>query len=242
MTNNSKTTPLCGSCSTSQTCSSLAKSVFSGLSLDSIKCLNQEKLTKEYKKGQTLFIEGHPHHGLFCINSGKVKLVKSTPDGHETILRVAKPGDIIGGASLLRKSGYAMTATVIEDATICLISDELIQELLNRDRVLSINMIRRWDDEMQSAHDVAHALAYKSSKSRLAYMLLQLLNSFESSDERGRYLDLQLTREEYAALIGVAVENVIRCFAELKKESIIMEDKKRIYIQDMSRLQQVAQG
>ncbi|MCO5114678.1 MAG: Crp/Fnr family transcriptional regulator [Bdellovibrionaceae bacterium] len=232
---------LCGSCNTPAGCSAVAKSVFKGLNDESFKSMNDEKHSRQYKKGQTIFIEGHPHHGLFCINSGKVKLIKGTVDGRETIMRIAKPGDVIGGVGFLNKTGYATTAVVIEDAVICLISDDLFQDLLLKDRVLALNMVRRWDEEMKEAQEVAHALAHKNSKGRLAFILLNLYQDFHGADEIGSFLDVQLTREEYASLVGVAVENVIRCFAELKRDVILSENKKRIYIQDLSRLQEAAQ-
>lgn len=232
--------PLCGSCGSSGGCSSRGQSVFSHLDEDSFARLNQEKYSRLYKKGQTIFIEGHPHHGLFCINSGKVKLVKTTADGSETLLRIASPGDIIGGIGLLKSDSYATTATVIEDAVICLISADVVRELLQNDRTLALHMIQRWDEEMTRYQEITHAMAHKSSKSKLAFMLLYLSKQFGTPSEVGVMLDVQLTRDEFASLIGVACENVIRCFAELKKELLIMEDKKRIFILDQKGLEAVA--
>ena len=69
--------------------------------------------------------------GLFCINSGKVKVYKITSDGKEQILNLAKAGDFIGYRALISEEFYSASATVIEEGAICYIPKADFLEILN---------------------------------------------------------------------------------------------------------------
>ena len=83
-----------------QSCPSKGKGIFCELENNDLDDLSQHKVTNTYKKGQTLFVQGNHPFGLYCINSGNIKVTKTGADGKETIVRVAQGGDVLGHRSL----------------------------------------------------------------------------------------------------------------------------------------------
>ena len=72
----------------------------------------------------------------------------------------------------------------------------------------------------------------KSIRERLAFVLLQLADSYGIEGGGGQKIDLILSREEIAGIVGTATESVIRLLSEFKKDKLIELDGKRIIILD----------
>src|SRR3990167_7728072 len=91
-------------------CCSLACSIFSDVSDQELKRLDQCKTCNRYRRKQTIFYEGNPLLGLYFIRSGRVKLYKSSSGGKQQILRIADSCDILGHSSLFSNEPHNMTA------------------------------------------------------------------------------------------------------------------------------------
>jgi CRP/FNR family transcriptional regulator len=72
----------------------------------------------------------------------------------------------------------------------------------------------------------------KSIRERLAYLLLQLAQSYGIDGGESQRIDLVLSREEIAGMVGTATESVIRLLSEFKKDNLIELEGKRIIIKD----------
>ena len=84
-----------------QNCKKRFTSVFCRVENDTMESINDEKVCTPYKKCQIIFHEGSRPLGIYCVNRGKIKLVKLGEDGKEQILRLIKPGDLMGYRALL---------------------------------------------------------------------------------------------------------------------------------------------
>lgn len=94
---------------------------------------------------------------------------------------------------------------------------------------------------MGAAEKRLASLAQKSVREKFAELLLLLNESFGIEAEDGsRQLDIKLTREEMASMIGVASENLIRLVTEFKKENLLKQDGKVIYLLDISKIEDLA--
>ncbi|MFN6086944.1 MAG: Crp/Fnr family transcriptional regulator, partial [Fluviicola sp.] len=100
-------------------CGSKKDSLFACLDAKSCESLNEHKTTQNYKKNQSVFIEGSSPRGVFCLNSGKVKIYVLGNEGKEQIIHIANEGEIIGFRALLSNEPYQLSATCIEDCQIC---------------------------------------------------------------------------------------------------------------------------
>lgn len=185
-----------------------------------------------YKKGHDIFLQGNPPFGLYCINSGKIKVTKTAHDGKEVIIRIAGPGDVLGHRSLFSHENYAASATTIEETTLCFIDKKFILGAIHREPSIALNLIQRLSREMGSSESRSASLSQKSVKERLAELLLTLKSSYGVSDNGRTKLEIKLTREEMASMIGTSVETVIRFMTEIKEEGWIEQEGKTIFILD----------
>ena len=93
-------------------CESKTKGIFCELTGPDLGGLSKNKIENIFKKGQTLFVEGNPPFGLYCISKGNVKVTKTGDLGKDAIVRVASAGDVLGHRSLFTGENYQATATI----------------------------------------------------------------------------------------------------------------------------------
>jgi CRP-like cAMP-binding protein len=212
-----------------ETCKSRFDSVFCMLDEEELGTLSNSKHCNYYLRGQTIFNEGNQPMGLFCISSGKVKLSQAGFEGKEQIIRLAKDSDILGYRALISGEAYSATATVIEDSKICLIPKDVFYELLQHNSKLTSGIMKLLADELKDAEDKITNIAQKPVLERLAETLL-MLKEYYGVEDNDNSLNITITREEIANIVGTATETVIRLMSDLRKEGMIKLDGKKIKI------------
>lgn len=198
---------------------------------------NAMKSARTYKQGQIIFYEDNKPFGVYCIESGKIKLTKYTPDGKTYIARIAKGGDLLGYRAFLTQEPYSATAEAMEETTVCFIEREVFMKALQKYPGFSLQMMEQLGIDLKQAENRARDLAYKSVPERLAELLLALKESFGQPLENGDVrLDIKLTREEIASLLGTTVETTVRNLTRFKQNELIDLDKKDIILKDIKGL------
>ena len=194
-----------------------------------------------YKKGQILFHEGTRPLGIYCINTGKVKVYKIGTDGKEQILRITKAGDMMGYKAMLAEEYYSMSAETLEDCTICFISKQNFLDTLKGSNDLNQRIMREICHEYGlMAEEVTHQ-AQKSVRERFALTLLKLKDTYglEGSAEDGP-VEINLTREDLANMVGTATETLIRLLNEFKEDGMLETNGRKIRILDAKQLVRTA--
>ncbi|BDD03683.1 Crp/Fnr family transcriptional regulator [Aureibacter tunicatorum] len=225
-----------------ENCESRNCSHFSDLSYDELTKLSDTKSSITYKKGQTLFYEGTRPLGLFCINSGKVKVYKMSADGKEHIISLGKPGDFLGYRALIGEEFYAASATVLEEATICYIPKTEFLNALQKNPYFFQRMTKALCHQVGVLEQKLITLAQKSVRERLALTLLMLKESYGMEDPDGgsTLIDIALSREDLSNIVGTATETVIRLLSEFKSDKMIAMQGKKIRVINAQALMKTA--
>lgn len=216
-------------------CKHRNNSVFCNTSKENLEFMNTDKVCTTYKKGQVIFHEGTRAYGLYCISAGKIKISKNGDDGKEHIYRLAKPGDLIGYKALLSDSKYSASAIVLEETTVCFIPKERFLNVLSKDTNLSLDFMKLMSQELGRAEQKVAHLAQKPVRERLAEALLFVKETY-GFDEDGKTLNVRLTRDEIANIVGTATESAIRLLSEFKRDGIIDLNGKNISVLDYNKL------
>lgn len=204
-----------------QNCTSRVLGILCNLEGKALKECNDHKTSNTYKKGQTIFYEGNQPYGLYCIFSGRVKLFKSGVDGKQQIVRIAGPGDLLGYRALFATEPYTATAETLEDATICCIDRNAFFPLIGKNPELALSIIKKLAKELREAEHLATSIAQHSVRERMAELLLMLKETYGKQTKKGVVIDLRLSREELAEMIGITQETAIRLLSEFKKDGLI---------------------
>ncbi len=215
-----------------QLCISRKFSMFSELSEEHLCSLSDAKNFITHKKGQILYYENTKPLGVFCVSNGVVKIFKTASNGKEQIIRLAKKGDFVGYTSLIGEDVYTTSATIVEDASICFVPKEAFLKVLSEDVNFHKRLTKALCNDLGIMEGKLTDATQKTIRERLALMLLKLGDSYGIDGDTKQQLDIQLTREELAGLVGTATETVIRLLSEFKKDKLIDLQGKKIVLLD----------
>lgn len=222
-----------------QNCGSRSKSIFCHLGIDELGTFNATKSCVSFKKGQTIFNEGNYPLGLFCINDGKVKLSHSGQDGKDQIVRMAKNGDVLGYRALLSGERYNASAIALDDSNVCFIPRDAFFTVLKTNSGLSLEIIKMLSLELRKAEQTITDLAQKPVRERMAEALLFLKETYGFENDNAT-INVVLSREDIANLVGTATETAIRLLSEFKHDKIVESVGKKIKILDVNKLVKTA--
>lgn len=220
-------------------CESRYRSVFCDLEPVQLNEINEHKDFISFGKGQTVFNQGFRPQGLFCISKGKVKIHQLGNEGKDQIVRLAKEGDIIGYRALISGENYSGSATALDDVMVCLIPKSVFFQLLEKNSKLSFSIMNLLSHDLEKAEQRITDLAQKPVRERLAEALLFLKETYGFEPD-SHTLNVSMSREEIANLVGTARETAIRLLSELKNEHILDLEGKKIKILNLSELIKVA--
>lgn len=223
-----------------ENCSSRTKGCFSAIGPKAILEVNENKTLHKHKKGKVIFSEGNPSTGIYCIRHGKIKLSKTNQSGKESIIQLISAGNLIGHHNFFAGSTYYASAIVMEDAEVCRLPTEFIMEAISNHPTLAIQIIKQLSHAMSETEIKLNSLLQRNVRERLAQLLLTLSYTYGVKDEERLRLDIKLSRDEIAALIGTVNETVTRFITEFKTEGLIEEEGKNIYVIDHDRLKDFA--
>ena len=213
-------------------------SIFKDLTPEELETVHFGKGCSLYKRGNIIYHEGHRINGFYCVQSGIVKVYKTGMDGKEQIIRFAKEGDIIGFRSVLSKELACTTAKVIEDAVLCFIPSENLFQLVRENAAFSMQLMQLTCRELGEANNFITDIAQKTVRERLAEILLILMDSFGLDNKK--VLQISLTREELANMVGTATESVIRLLSEFKADGLIELHGRKISLLNIPALRKIS--
>lgn len=213
--------------------------------LSSLKALNKEELIKladckstyTIRKGEAVFSEGENVNGIFCVREGVCKLTKLSANGNDQIVKLVAKGELLGQRSMISDEPVNLTAVALEDMTVCYIPKQEVMEFFNNNNRFSFQVMKTICGDLKEADDHLVTMAQKSVKQRLAETLLYLHETFGESEDKS--LNLKLSREELAGMIGTATESCIRLLSEFNKAGYIALSGKKITVLNSSALRKI---
>ncbi|MES2107730.1 MAG: response regulator [Bacteroidota bacterium] len=187
--------------------------------LAELKKIIHERRTRQFKKNQVIYYDGDTGNGLYLVVSGRVKTIKLSEDGRELMTGMFIADDYLGVNVILANEPYTDTATAVEDSVLCLIPKEQIEHLLNLYPVVAKEFIKLLANNIRDKEDQLLQLAYQSVRKKLAVALVRL-----HKQQNEKELNIKISREDLAAMAGMATETVSRTLSDFKDEGLI--DKK----------------
>ncbi|MCD4795307.1 MAG: Crp/Fnr family transcriptional regulator [Bacteroidales bacterium] len=213
--------------------------IFRKLTNDELDELLYIKNCNIYNKGDTIYNEGTRVTGIYCIKSGIIKHYKTGNDGKEQIIRFSKKGDIFGFRAILSGDSACTSTKAIEESSVCFIPAAHFIKLIKENSAFSMSIMKLSCIELGDANQYILDIAQKNVRERLAEILLLLNENFGTND-KGE-LNIFLTREELAGIVGTATESVIRLLSEFKKDKLIELNKRKIKLLDVQKLKRLSE-
>lgn len=182
------------------------------------------------KKKQVLYYEGDSPKGLYLLIKGCVKTTRFSPDGEEYVTGLYLSDDCFAIKSLLANEPLTETAEAVIDSSFHLLSANSVFELSNRYPNISQCLTKMLFCAIHDKEEQLLGLAYHSASKRLAQVLIRLYQNFSPNSV------ISISRDELAALAGIASETVSRTLSDFKSQGLIKKNGGHIQILNMDGL------
>ncbi len=192
--------------------------------------VEKQLVQRTFEKDEYLFFEGDPAEWLVFVAQGRIKMIKHSESGRETILATFGPGQIVGEVGVLVGDAYPATAQALEPAvTLSLRRDEYV-ELVRTHPDLAWALIEELGRRLQRAHETIRSMAVEKVERRVARVLLRMANTagerLEGSAERGEppgavRITIPLSRQDIADMAGTVIETAIRTLSKFHRQGLI---------------------
>jgi CRP-like cAMP-binding protein len=182
------------------------------------------------KANSYLFRQGDPSSAIYILVEGQVKLSQVTPEGHQVLLRVAGPGDLLGAVAVLEDSRYPATAQAADDCRLLSWDGAAMLALMQRFPQVAINALRIVSGRVREFQDRYRELATERVERRLARALLRLAGQAGRKTPDGVLIDLALTRQDLAEMTGATRFTISRMLTEWESRGIIEASRVRVLI------------
>lgn len=204
------------------------------LDLEGLNLLKDKSPVRAYEKKDVVYAESELPKYVFYVESGRVRTFKSNDDAKEMVTAVYGPGDFFGYTELLSQNKYTETAMTLDEAKIAVINKLDFEDLLFQNKDISINFIKLLAGNIVERETKLVNLAYNTVRKRVATALAELYDKFRVRQED--YVEIRITRDELASIVGTATESVIRILSEFKSDGYIKAKGSLITVMDIDGL------
>ena len=193
-------------------CAEASFGPFTGVPTKTVGSMNDGRAACRYKRGQVLFQEGNPPHGVFCIRRGLVKLLRYGRDGVEHIVGLAGPGDLVGHCAHLTGGPLDHGAEAATELEVCHLTEAVYACALNKEPALLKHAAAAVARELGEMRNRWIERSEKTVPERLLELLVRLPRK---KKEGGLFVEVPLSRQELASYLGTAPETVMRGLKKL---------------------------
>jgi len=209
--------------------------LFSTLTDDEFNQIEHIFVLRAYRKGQIIFLEEETGNYMYLVLSGKVKVSKAGTGGKETILAIHRTGDFFGEMSLLDGKTSPATVSAMEDAKIISLSGSDFHKYLLHNEKVMLQIINVLCARLRQVWQT-QSLSSSTADARIRMGIYQLAKRHGIRDAHGTIIDLKITHQELAEMVGTSRETVTRVLARLKDQGILEIDQRRMTLLDADAL------
>jgi CRP-like cAMP-binding protein len=210
--------------------------LFAALDDDAAAALRASMVDVRLTKGEVLFSEGDAGDKLFLVESGKIKLGHTAPDGRESIIAVLGAGEMLGELSLFDPGPRTATAVAVSNTKVLSMSHEALLPWLVGRPDLAVSLLAALARRLRRTNEALADLVFSDVPGRVAKALLELGSKFGEDTPEGLLVHHELTQEELAQLVGASRETVNKALADFSQRGWIRIEQRSVTLLDVDRL------
>jgi CRP/FNR family transcriptional regulator len=220
-------------------CNLCSEGFFCRLPKPEMEAFQKIKFTMAYPAGATLFVEGQACRGIYILCKGRVKLSTTSSEGQVLILKIAKPGAVLGLNATVSGTPYDTTAETGQPCQLNFVKQAEFLQFLKENRDASMHAAIHLSRECQQAYQQLRSFAMRSAPERIARLMLDWSHA-DSGMTTAHGIKVALTHDEIGQIIGMSRETVTRTLANFRKQHIAEIHGSTLLIQNMPAIQKLA--
>ncbi len=216
----------------------LAKvAIFSGLTESELAFLAQRAVPRRFSPGETVFSEGEPCAGLCVVESGHIRIFKSSASGREQVLSIDGPGSSFAEVPVFDGGNYPASVTAVDAAALLFVSKPDFQALCLAHPQVALKVLRVVGARLRRLVGIIEELSFTTVRHRLASFLLRLARTEGKRTAEGLEVTLPVSNQELASQIGTVRELVSRNLSRFQSGGLVKIEGRSVVIRDLQALE-----
>ena len=210
--------------------------IFTGLTDSELSFLSQRAVLRRYSPGQLVFSEGEPCSGLYVVESGHIRIFKSSAAGREQVLTIDGPGSSVAEVPVFDGGKYPASGAAVDHATLLFVGKQDFQALCLAHPQVALKVLRVVGARLRRLVGIIEELSFTTVRHRLASFLVRLAQR-EGKQTAGGIEILLPSNQELAAQIGTVRELVSRNLSRFQTEGLLKIEGRNVVICDLKSLE-----
>lgn len=215
---------------------------FEGLSAADLDAILHDARSSRVPKDQPVFSQDEEAHSFFLLLDGHVRVVRTTPEGNQVIVRYIGAGELIGIAAAIGRKTYPATALAVVDCVVLAWPSSLWPSFSSRFPAFSANTYKTVGSRLEEAHTRVEEISTEQVEQRVAHAVLRLVKQAGRKTEEGILIDLPISRQDIAEMTGTTLHTVSRLLSAWESRGLIKSGRQKVTVIEAHRLFLIAEG
>jgi CRP-like cAMP-binding protein len=206
--------------------------VFEALAPDDLRRVAQVAVPRRFATGQVIFREGDASNTCYVVRRGHCRAVRENIDGRTIALAHFGPGDIFGELAMFDDERRSATIETLDDVEAIAIAGSDMRRLMREHGDIAVKLVIGVARRLREANERLTRQSFQTVQSRVAGVLLQLVEQAQAEGAGARDVLLKVTQAEIAQLAGSSRESASRFLASLERANVITQGRGRVTVHD----------
>ncbi|MDH5326361.1 MAG: Crp/Fnr family transcriptional regulator [Gammaproteobacteria bacterium] len=193
-----------------------------------------------FRKDEMIFHVGSSSDDVYILLNGRVKVFELSQEGKEVILWFCFPGELFGLSEVMRRDHRLVNALACCPVEVLAIKQADFEQYLYANPASAMQVIELLSSRLRELGDVLLHLASDDVTSRVVKLIARLANRYGTCNSKGIRLDIPLTHQEMADMIGASRQTVTTVLGALKKQGLLRTEQRTIYIENLQWIESFA--
>jgi len=185
---------------------------------------------RSFRSGEVIFHRDDPGQVLYLIKEGKVKICLTSPEGQEISLVVFGKGEYFGELALLDGRPRSADAIALEKVECYSLQRSDFHNAIMKNPRIAIRVLEVLCKRLRDTDQQVEDLIWLDVYGRVAKTLLKLADDHGKKAEDGMLIDMRLTQNVLASMVGASRESVNKVMGYFMDKGILSTDKHRVTI------------
>ena len=202
--------------------------------------LRQRSTQREYGAGERIFAPvAHPQ-SVYLLERGLVRIHRVSSSGLETTFGYVRPGEIFGELAAFSTRPRESYATAVRASLVWRLPRQAVHEVFALHPGISVAITKQVGSRLKRIESRVEHLVFRSVPSRVAAILLELAEDFGRAEADGVVIQLAISQEELATLVGASRQAVNASLREFEREGVVRREGRRRVLLDVEALRRTA--
>lgn len=192
--------------------------------------------------GDSVFLQGQNAEHFFVLLHGHLKVLQTTAEGEQVMVRYVIPGEVFGIAKAMRRPTYPASCVAVEESIVLAWPSAQWDHFMSGNLQFAANALQTVGQRLHDAHTRIQELSTEEVEQRVARCILRLIDSSGEKTDDGIAINFPITRQEIAEMTGTTLHTVSRLLSAWKDRGLVNTGRKRVVVRKVDDLIRLAEG